>query len=497
MGMKNNRWMRIDVCCLLCLCLAVPAMADDGLFSALTDDGVTLKMLRYRPAPDAGFRSGGQPVLLFPGILCNMNAFLSHTPEERAKDYTGMTLPTPVADWAKGDPYIQADPMRYYSLAHYLWLKGYDVWLANYRGTGRGAFKSGKGTILTNNDVWGVLDAAACVNKVVEVTGQAPFIGGHSTGGFTCYAYLQGATFDLGELKKGAANGYTPHVKANPLLAAARNAMIKGYIALDPGLTPNVPRSIDVPIMWYMFGQAGYLDLDALMENVVNPLITDSDIMITTIDTVMDLITEVNREYGEYLDIIPCLDFWYMANMHPFVNDFFARYACSSVYIRGLGQWGDIGLHMSIREFWRNGVENKDVVQAPAPDPGNDGYYYYDKHMDLLTVPTIAVLSYSDALVRAEDVIKYLMEAKTPNAGDEYHLIPNSAHLDVICGLNAPYITFPLIGEWLDRECAKHAAQAETVPASADEAKDADTADGGSSDGGSQGMCFVTTAIGS
>ncbi len=495
MAMKNNRWMRVVWCCLSCLWLADPAMAADGLFSTVTDDGVTLKMLRYRPVPGATFREDGQPVLLFPGIVCNMNAFLSHTPDERIHDYAGMTLPTPIADWAKDDPTIQADPMRYYSLAHYLWLKGYDVWLANYRGTGRGEFKSDKGNLMTNNDVWGILDVDACVKKVVEVTGKAPFIGGHSTGGFSCYAYLQGASFDLDELREGARKGYTPHVKANPLLAAARNAMIKGFIALDPGLTPNVPQSIDVPVMWQLFGQAAYLDLDTLMENVVNPLITDSDIMITTIDTVFDLISETNRAYGEYLDVIPCLDFWYMSNMHPFMNDFFARYACSSVYVRGLGQWGDIGLHMAIREFWRNGVENKDVVQAPEPDPGNDGYYYYDRNMDLLTIPTIAVLSYSDALVRAEDVITYLMEAKTYNAGDEYHLIPNSAHLDVICGLNAPYITFPLVGEWLDRECARQAAQAESGSSSTGP-KAANAAGSGSSEGGSGGACFIETAVG-
>ncbi|HQP32019.1 MAG TPA: alpha/beta fold hydrolase, partial [Deltaproteobacteria bacterium] len=201
MAMKNNRWMRVVWCCLSCLWLADPAMAADGLFSTVTDDGVTLKMLRYRPVPGATFREDGQPVLLFPGIVCNMNAFLSHTPDERIHDYAGMTLPTPIADWAKDDPTIQADPMRYYSLAHYLWLKGYDVWLANYRGTGRGEFKSDKGNLMTNNDVWGILDVDACVKKVVEVTGKAPFIGGHSTGGFSCYAYLQGASFDLDELR--------------------------------------------------------------------------------------------------------------------------------------------------------------------------------------------------------------------------------------------------------------------------------------------------------
>ena len=163
-------------------CLTCPLMAADGLYTVQADDGVALKMRRYRPSEEAPFRDGHQPVVLFSGILTNMNEFLTHTPDERKDAYAGMTLPEPVADWAKNDPYIAADP-------------GYEFydWLVNYRGTGRGEFKSERGSLMNTLDIWGILDTAPCIQKVHEVTGIDPYIGGHSTGGFACHAYLQGA----------------------------------------------------------------------------------------------------------------------------------------------------------------------------------------------------------------------------------------------------------------------------------------------------------------
>jgi pimeloyl-ACP methyl ester carboxylesterase len=465
--------------------------AADGLFTAVADDGVELKLMRYRPDTSAPFRTDGQPVLLFPGIFANMNEFLSHTPKEREKDYKDMELPKAIADWAKGDPYIEKDHMRYYSLAHYLWLKGYDPWFANYRGTGRGEFKSEKGSDMTTLDVWGVLDSSACINKVIEVTGKPLVIGGHSTGGFASYAYLQGATFDIEDLKKGYAEGYLPHLRTNTELAIERNNMIKGYIAIDPGLTPWVPQEIDQEVLWKLLGQPGYLDIDSLMDNVVNPLLKTSRVTIATLDLIFGTITKLNKLYGDKLFLVPYLDFWYMENTHPYVADFYGRYAFTSTYIRALGQWGDIGLHRAIREHWKNGAENKDIVAGPEPDPGNDGYYYYDKNMYLVSVPTIAVLSESNGLVIADDVVEFLMNAKTPDPDDEWHIIPNSAHVDVPCGLNGPEITFPYIGNWLDRICAE--PEPEENPIDNPVNPEADEAGSDSSD--SSTFCFITTGL--
>jgi hypothetical protein len=63
----------------------------------------------------------------------------------------------------------------------------------------------------------------------------------------------------------------------------------------------------------------------------------------------------------------------------------------------------------------------------------------------------MAILSYASAFSDAEDTISILMQAKTRHPRDLYYFIPNSAHVDIVCGLNAPYITFPYIGDWLDK----------------------------------------------
>lgn len=203
----------------------------DGLYEAACADGVVIRMRRYRPTPEAPFRNGCQPVLLFPGILENINQFLpsSNAAPECAKRYKGMKLRTPLASWAQNDPFIAADPMLYFSLAQFLWNQGYDPWFANYRGIGRGVFKSDglKGDKVTL-DTWATLDTPAAINKVIEVTGLKPVIGGHSTGGLVSYAFLQGATVDPDELTEARSGGYNPHVKSDPELSRQRHMLVRG-----------------------------------------------------------------------------------------------------------------------------------------------------------------------------------------------------------------------------------------------------------------------------
>ncbi len=69
-------------------------------YVAVTDDGVQVQMRRYRPSTADVFRIGSQPVVLFNGIIMNMNVFLINTPHDRQSAYSAMTLPKPVADWA-------------------------------------------------------------------------------------------------------------------------------------------------------------------------------------------------------------------------------------------------------------------------------------------------------------------------------------------------------------------------------------------------------------
>ncbi len=137
----------ISILCALLIVFSVgglPAMAASkegpDRYTATTADGVKLAIKHYRPNRTAQFRKGAQPILLMPALATSINEFDTRTP--KGEEYY-VKLPSPLQPWARGDKYIQNDHMRYYSLAHYLWLQGYDVWMANYRGQGREPYVSG------------------------------------------------------------------------------------------------------------------------------------------------------------------------------------------------------------------------------------------------------------------------------------------------------------------------------------------------------------------
>ncbi|PKL41420.1 MAG: hypothetical protein CVV44_01940 [Spirochaetae bacterium HGW-Spirochaetae-1] len=453
--MKKFVLMTSVICMIFVAVFTGPVQAADGLFTTVTADGLELKMRRYRPSPASPFNEHGKPVLLFPGIVANMNQFILYTPEEREDDYAGMTLPEPLASWAEGDAAIEEDPMLYYSTAYYLWKMGYDPWFGNYRGTGRGEFESDRGSGYTNIDVWSALDAPAMVDTVRTVTGENPVIGGHSTGGLVAYTYMQGTIIDASEM----GGDYIPHVQSDPDLAAKRNREVAGLLLLDPGGIPPLPKMIDQYAIWKAAGEPVYLDLDRLMEEIVNPLFKDSDFLMLTIDTLLKFINNKHALYQSFpdwlyvyeLDIFGFLNFWIADNTDPCVEDFFVRYCAASTYLRGLAQYGDISLNNAIREHWKNGPENKDVVMGPEPARDLDGYYYYDDHMDLITVPAFAVLSDAGSLVDAQEIIDDFFMQKTAHSLDEWHQLANTAHLDITCGYTMPAVSYPLIGAWLSK----------------------------------------------
>ncbi|MEM4541397.1 MAG: hypothetical protein QXP46_07860, partial [Archaeoglobaceae archaeon] len=146
-----------------------------------TADGVSIKLLHY--CYKGVCNNGAQPIVLFSGLMANMNEYLAHTPAELKSRYAPYYSQMPIASWAQNDPNVKADPLLQHSLAYYLWKKGYDVWLVNYRGTGYDTMKSQKGSVYVSLDVWAMYDTPAAINYVYSKTGKNPIIGGHSTGG--------------------------------------------------------------------------------------------------------------------------------------------------------------------------------------------------------------------------------------------------------------------------------------------------------------------------
>lgn len=131
------------------------------------------------------------------------------------------------------------------------------------------------------------------------------------------------------------------------------------------------------------------------------------------------------------------------------MEDFLARFVLDSTYSQIQAQYFDFGVHNTLREYFENGLGHKLYVVAPEPNPGKDGYYYYIYNMDKVKVPTIAILA--EHGVGVEEVLRVLMNAKTPNPNDEYHVIYDTAHIDLPLGLKASTEMFPAIGAWLEK----------------------------------------------
>ena len=408
-------------------------------YTVCTADGVELVMRRYRPDPKAPFRKGRQPVILMPGLLSNMNEFDIHTPPGERYD---VKLPSDLAPWAQGDPYIAQDPMRYYSLAHYLWNQKYDVWLANYRGEGREPYQSGGMGGYSIDDL-GIYDVPAVVEKVYKVTRKHPVYIGHSMGSSMVYIYLQGAKYDAGA---------DPHVISDPGLVRERNAghgkqALKGLVDLDgPMGTIGVTMPFDPynPTWWQLLRDRWYINLRGL-----SPIL----------DLLAPLTYEMYRVLWFFCQLLHWPDLGMLNlllstnpnNINREVNRYTMKYAVDGMSTRTLAQYEAAYTMKKFREDWYNGVDDSAVVVPPPPSPG-DGYYYYSDHLDRISLPALVIADNTVDITHPDDIRNFYL-GKARHRLDAFLRIPNTAHVDLVMGLNGPTEVFPAIGAWLEKLC--------------------------------------------
>ncbi len=403
-------------------------------YVARTADGVDLAMKRYRPDENARFRTRGQPIILMPGILSNFNVFDIYTPPGMNYD---IQLPASLAKWARNDPYIKKDPMKYYSLAYYLWSQGFDVWLANYRGEGREPYMSSGVTGYSIDDC-GIYDLPAIVEKVYEVTRKHPVWMGHSMGSSMAYIYLEGAKYGEGD---------NPHVVSDPALAAERNGgrgkqALKAFIDLDGPMGTDSSLSMNTADFWNVFSVPTYFDIRTYTE-WLGDLIAGPALMMGSISWFV-------------YQLLGCPDLGILNacfavnpnNIDPNVARYMLKYGVDGASTRTFAQLQDACCHGRYREDFLNGVVASTVI---PPDPcANDGYYYYSDNLAKINLPSLVIADDTRDLTSPDDIKNFYLR-KTRNRQDVFLRVPGTAHVDLICGLNCPDYTFPEISKWLKK----------------------------------------------
>jgi len=414
---------------------AVAATGD--LYTVTTADNVKLVIKHYLPGESASYNAGAQPVILMAGLLCNNNFYEVRTPE--GASYKDVKLPKQLPDWAVGDPFIVEDPMKFYSLAYYLWDQGYDVWTVNYRGEGRDDMRCGGAGPFAIDEL-GANDMPAIVTKVRELTGKKPVWIGHSMGSTMAYMYLQGARF------ADPANTQSDIV-SDPSLVAERNngegeQALRALVDLDGPVIPGGSiASLLRPLVFLLLGVPLYLDLRPLTANF--GYLASSPML---------MLQALLGSMSGLLGLIPGLDIFRIAllikpeNISGNVSNFFFQFVVDGVSTRVLTHFADAITYRKLREDWHNAPKWGTV--PPAPKAG-DGYYYYSDNLGKISLPALVIADATKDITNPDD-IRSFYEKKARHSRDEFHMIPGTAHVDLVIGLNAPLVLFPKIGEWLD-----------------------------------------------
>jgi pimeloyl-ACP methyl ester carboxylesterase len=413
----------------------ISALTPSGdIYRLTTEDGANLALKHYRPEPGAGFNTGKQPALMMPGSVTNFNTFDIRTPEGME---CRVRLPAELPDWAEGDECIERDPMKLYSMAHYLYNVGYDVWLVNYRGQGRGE----EASYGPNKDIdhYGVYDVKASVEKVRELTGKRPVYVGHSMGGAMLYMYLQGA--------RGASR-WNFKVESDPALVSERNAgtgpgAVKGFVNLDGPLVPSVLGEKAVPrLLWLLCLAPTYLDVRGISQKLPEGCGGPANKMLESLWAARDLLSEdLERMVAAMYSVNP-------GNIDANVIEYMGRYAFDGMAAHTVAQFMSASSSGRMTEYYRNGFPGR--LRVFPPPAGSGGLYCYSDNMSKVSLPSIFIVD-ATLDVTDPDLIRDCYDAKTRNPLDEFHLMPGTAHLDVVNGLRAPYETFPTIGAWLER----------------------------------------------
>ncbi len=384
--------------------------------TATTRDGLTLVFKRYR-------NQGGVPVILAHGFGTNHAEF---------------DLPSR-------------------SFARFLADRGYDVWIANFRGCGSNGYESDRAIGYSFDEVM-ALDAPALVEKVRAATGGArPFWVGHSMGGMVAYAYLQGATFrsvrthSVPVLTLAGVRWvdvYGTRVVADAATARQRNAGLRGLVTIgSPAAMQWRVRATPAD-----FWRHSYWDYNLLLRALsfsptanaaahATPIVYVGE-LIAFLDTYLPLVPYVGSDVRAFLAAVAAQvattplasEVGYGPNLDP------------AVLQDGIGLAAEDYSTVVIRQLM-DGIRRESARERHVLDTARAPYVYSD-HMGEIALPALLVAGDKDKLA-CDDKIRDRGFAPLGSADKTFLGVAGFGHIDLVIGNAAEARVWTPVEAWL------------------------------------------------
>lgn len=345
----------------------------------VTADGLTLRGKRY-PA------EGSLPVILAHGFEGNGNEF---------------DLPRPGRN-----------------LAVYLAREGFDVWVANFRGNGRGGTVSDNGGWRHSIDHLAAYDADALVRGVREATGRRPAWIGHSMGGMVLYCYLQGASFG-----EGPGSGT---FRADPRLAEERNSLIAAGVAI--GSPPA--------FYWEGGGFFGFLSNSAAARAVMRGMLKGLNIL---------------EKKGRKVSLGVPVGRW--AEKHPRGAAMLALSPAGILLYNwrnveadaavSLLRWAGDDVSPAMARQLISGLIDRDYLS-------HDRNYDYTANMGRITAPMLFVTGTED--FASYECIKRYGYERVSSTRKDFLCFDGYGHTDLVMGKSVEEKVYPAISSWLKND---------------------------------------------
>jgi pimeloyl-ACP methyl ester carboxylesterase len=361
-----------------------PADADASLFEVTTEDGVTLRGKHYA-------REGGTPVILMAGFAGNgFNYDLAH------EDC---------------------------NMALFLARRGYDVWVANFRGTGRVPFKSDRKDSPHPIEDLAVYDAPALAAEVARRTGRKPVLVGHSMGGVICYGFLQGLNYSDGP------GG--PVLEPDAELSKERNEQVAAVVSVAG------PTCFKWP-----FGSRNYWMLGSppvrMMLRALRPLVawTGSRTPHVPIEPLINGLFKVAPRLGQILLKLALFNFLNIRNTTP------------ETFVEAIMSGGS---DVSFTQLYQliDAVIEQDFTGMTAAGGAGAAPHNFTERVDMISAPILFVAAENDAVdyrtLYHEGFMKVSSEKK------DYRCFLGFGHLDLLLGVEARNTVFPYVADWIER----------------------------------------------